>query len=122
MCVLFAPNINVRGLILVKEVVKLVVGGLHSVHLLLLMVLDRCVIVAMRRVMHHYVLVTNVWRRLLVALVVAECHGHLVHVQRPVKVVQRVLLNVLVRLLWAHIYVHFHCWVTTINKVGVSCG
>ena len=72
LCVLFAPNINVRGLILVKEVVKLVVGGLHSVHLLLLMVLDRCVIVAMRRVMHHYVLVTNVWRRLLVALVVAD--------------------------------------------------
>lgn len=111
--VLFAPDVDVGGLVLVKQVVQLVVGRLHGVHLLLLVVLDRRMVVAVRWVVHHYVLVANVGRALLVALVVAECHRHLVHVQGPVQVVQRVLLKVLVRY-WVHVYVHFHCWVTAI--------
>lgn len=49
-------------------------GRLHGVHLLLLMVLNRRMVVSMRWVMHHYVLVSDVGRALLVALVVAECH------------------------------------------------
>jgi len=49
-------------------------GRLHCVHLLLLVVLDCCVIVPMRRMVHHYVFVPDVGRRLLVALVVAEGH------------------------------------------------
>ena len=50
------------------------VGRLHSVHLLLLVVLNRRMVVTVRWVVHHYVFVTDVGRALLVALVVAECH------------------------------------------------
>ena len=74
LCVLFTPDVDVGGLVLIKQVVQLVMGRLHGVHLLLLVVLDRRMVVTMRWVMHHYVLVPDVGRALLVALIVAECH------------------------------------------------
>ena len=72
--VLFSSNVDVGSLVLIKQVVQLVVGRLHGVHLLLLVVLNRRMVVTVRWVVHHYVFVTDVGRALLVALVVAECH------------------------------------------------
>lgn len=67
-------DVDVRGLVLVKQIVKLVVSRLHSIQLLLV-VLHVSVIVTMGRVVLHYnVFVADVGRALLVTLVVAECH------------------------------------------------
>lgn len=98
-------DVEVGSLVLVKQVVELVVGALHGVQLLL--VLDRSMVVPMRRVVHHHVLVPDVGGALLVTLVVAEGHRHLVHVETPVQVVQGVLLKV-VPIVWTHVYVHLH--------------
>ena len=71
---ILASDVDVRGLVLVKQIVKLVVSRLHSIQLLLV-VLHVSVIVTMGRVVLHYnVLVADVGRALLIALVVAECH------------------------------------------------
>jgi hypothetical protein len=56
---------------------------------------------------HHHVLVADVGRTLLVTLVVAEGHRHLMHVETPVQVVQRVLLKV-VAIVWPNVYIHLH--------------
>ena len=45
-------------------------------------------------------LVPNVWRRLLVALVVAESHRHLVHIHRSVQLLQTGLVVFVVVLSW----------------------
>lgn len=91
-----------------------------ALHLILVM-LDCRMVVPMRWVMHHHVLVPNVRWRLLVALVIAEGHRHLMHVQGTVQMVQRVLLKVVVRLR-AHIDVHFNTWVTAVRKMLVAFG
>ena len=71
---ILASDVDVRGLVLVKQIVKIVVSRLHSIQLLLV-VLHVCVIVTMGRVVLHYnVFVADVGRALLVTLVVAECH------------------------------------------------
>jgi len=74
-------DVDVRGLVLVEEVVELVVSALHRVQLLLAVgsgSLDQAVCL----VVHPHVLVVpDVRWGLLVALVVAESHGHLVHVE-----------------------------------------
>lgn len=47
-----------------------------------------CLVEAGALVEHaHILVVTDVWRRLLVALVVAESHRHLMHIQGPIEVV-----------------------------------
>ena len=71
-------------------------SALHRVELLLAM---RCPCLAQPvcLVVHaHVLVVANVRRGLLVALVVAESHRHLVHVERSVQVVEAVLLEVVV--------------------------
>jgi hypothetical protein len=76
-------QVQVWSLVFVKQSVQLVVGALHRVYLLLV-VLDRCVIITVWGVVHHDVFVPDVWGALLVALIVAECHGHLMHVKRTI--------------------------------------
>lgn len=128
-------DVDVRGLVLVEEVVELVVGALHRVQLLL--AVSRCCLVqAVRLVMHAGVLIVpDVWRRLLVALVVAEGHGHLVHVEGPVQVVEAILLEVVIQegtgpsSTWPacaiDVQVHFHVGVTAVvdsAQVSVTVG
>ena len=73
--------IKVTSFIFLKQVVQLVMSTLHCVQLILMMILYRRMVVAMCWMMHHYIiLVSYIWWTLLVALVIAEGHRHLVHV------------------------------------------
>jgi hypothetical protein len=57
-----------------------------TLHRILLLSINSIMVVSLR-LMHHDVFVSDVWWRLLVALIVAESHTHLMHVQRLVEVV-----------------------------------
>lgn len=76
-------------------------------------------------ILHHHILViSNIWWRLLVTLIVAESHGHLVHIQGPVQMVQTILLKIMVQKLIIStttlasvpfdVQIHFHIGVPTV--------
>jgi hypothetical protein len=85
---------------------------LHRI--LLLLGLNSIMVVSVLSLMHHNAFISNVWWGLLVALVVAESHTHLMHVQRLVQVVLRILLKVLVII---HCNVHFDFRVAAVYEM-----
>jgi len=67
--------------------------------------------------MHHVFVVTNVWWRLLVTLVITKSHRHLVHIQRPIQVIQTILLEIRINqssVSSFDIQIHFHVWISAV--------